>query len=166
MSEINLNIKIHAEGLSNGEVKQIKEHLNDISAREIKSLLNGNEFSVKTGENGIKVEFSRVFDKKESLTLMPPPEGGPVEAILQDPSGSENIANGLTYDGKEIPEAVKKMWDEDKENDERYYKGDVEGVCPECEGRVNGQGLLDSVTEEVIKFRWLECTECDWDQYS
>ena len=60
MSEINLNIKIHAEGLSNSEVKQVKEHLNDISAREIKSLLNGNKFSTQTGVNGVKVEFSRV----------------------------------------------------------------------------------------------------------
>ena len=81
MSEINLNIKIHAEGLTNGEIKQVKEHLNDISTREIKSLLNGNEFSVRRG-NGVKVEFSRVFVKSDGLNLMPPPKKGSVKAVL------------------------------------------------------------------------------------
>ena len=52
-----LNIKINKEGLSNEEIKKVRELINeDLTSRKFKSLCNGNEFSVEVG--GLKLEFS------------------------------------------------------------------------------------------------------------
>ena len=66
------------------------------------------------------------------------------------------------------PESIQKAWDSDKENDERYYKTDITTGCCEdnCNGTVDGEGLFDPVTEEFVKFYWMECRKCDWNQYS
>ena len=58
---INLNIKIGKDGLTNDEIKQVLCHLKELGMVDIKRLLNGNEFSSMSGENGIKVEFSRKY---------------------------------------------------------------------------------------------------------
>ena len=59
---INLNIKIVKDGLTNDEIKQVLCHLKELGMVDIKRLLNGNEFSSMSGENGIKVEFSRKYN--------------------------------------------------------------------------------------------------------
>ncbi len=59
---INLNIKIGKDGLTNDEIKQVLCHLKELGMVDIKRLLNGNEFSSMSGENGIKVEFSRKYN--------------------------------------------------------------------------------------------------------
>ena len=52
-----LNIKINKEGLSNEEIKKVRELINeDLTSRKFKSLCNGNEFSVGVG--GLELEFS------------------------------------------------------------------------------------------------------------
>ena len=52
-----LNIKINREGLSNEEIKNVRELINEeLTSRRFKSLLNGNKFSVGVGD--LKLEFS------------------------------------------------------------------------------------------------------------
>ena len=53
----NLNIKIEKNGFTNEDVKTLKEHLQDVSVRDLKHLMKGNSFSVKKGVNGFKVSF-------------------------------------------------------------------------------------------------------------
>ena len=52
-----LNIKINKDGLTNEEIKKVRELINnELKPSGFKSLLNGNEFSVGVG--GLKLEFS------------------------------------------------------------------------------------------------------------
>ena len=52
-----INIKINKDGLTNEEIKKVRELINeDLTSRRFKSLLNGNEFSVGVGD--LKLEFS------------------------------------------------------------------------------------------------------------
>ena len=52
-----LNIKINKDGLTNEEIKKVRELINnELTPSGFKSLLNGNEFSVGVG--GLKLEFS------------------------------------------------------------------------------------------------------------
>ena len=53
--------KMYTE-LTNDEIKQVLCHLKELGMVDIKRLLNGNEFSSMSGENGIKVEFSRKYN--------------------------------------------------------------------------------------------------------
>ena len=52
-----INIKINREGLTNEEIKKVRELINeDLTSRRFKSLLNGNEFSGGVGD--LELEFS------------------------------------------------------------------------------------------------------------
>ena len=52
-----MNIKINKDGLSNEEIKKVRELINEnLTSRRFKSLLNGNEFSVGVG--GLELEFT------------------------------------------------------------------------------------------------------------
>ena len=51
-----LNIKINKDGLTNEEIKKVRELINaDLTSRRFKSLCNGNEFSVGVG--GLELNF-------------------------------------------------------------------------------------------------------------
>ena len=64
---LNFNINIDKDGLSNKDIKILLEHIKDISSRDIKSLCNGNSFSVKQGENGFKVTFTQNFNNERII---------------------------------------------------------------------------------------------------
>ena len=38
--------------------------------------------------------------------------------------------------------------------------------CPECEAEAEYAGVINGDTNEIIKFFWIVCDECGWDQYS
>tara|TARA_Y100001973_G_C5157818_1_gene311830 strand:+ start:716 stop:880 length:165 start_codon:yes stop_codon:yes gene_type:complete len=52
-------------------------------------------------------------------------------------------------------------------NHNKYYKTSIETSCPEekCCGKVIGEGYSDKFGD-IIKFIWMECKSCDWNQYS
>ena len=56
---MNLNIKINKDGISNDEIKWIREILSDVTSAEMKSLCNGNQFSVSKGcsDDALKLTF-------------------------------------------------------------------------------------------------------------
>jgi len=49
----------------------------------------------------------------------------------------------------------------------KYHKTSIEMCCDEdkCVGTINGEGIADQ-SGEIVKFLWLECNSCDWNQYS
>jgi len=52
-----INIKINKDGLTNEEIKEVIEVINeDLTSRRFKSLLNGNEFHIGVG--GLELEFT------------------------------------------------------------------------------------------------------------
>ena len=54
-----LIVDINREGVTNEDIKWIREKLSEVTSREFKSLCDGNTFSVSVGrDNPLKVEFS------------------------------------------------------------------------------------------------------------
>lgn len=54
-----LIVKINRDGVTNEDIKWIREKLSDLTSREFKSLCDGNTMSVAKGcdDDAIKVEF-------------------------------------------------------------------------------------------------------------
>ena len=52
-------------------------------------------------------------------------------------------------------------------NNNKYHKTSIETSCPEdnCCGKVSGEGYSDRFGE-IVKFIWIECQSCNWNQYS
>lgn len=63
-----LNVHINKDGISNDEIKWIREVLSDVTSAEMKSLCNGNRFSVQRGcsDDAIKVSFKMVSTFEEN----------------------------------------------------------------------------------------------------
>jgi C4-type Zn-finger protein len=38
--------------------------------------------------------------------------------------------------------------------------------CPECNADADYSAAADTETGEILKFFWIVCDECGWDQYS
>lgn len=48
-----------------------------------------------------------------------------------------------------------------------YHTTSIKMHCDEdsCVGTINGEGIADE-SGEIVKFLWLECNFCGWNQYS
>ena len=59
-TDINLNVTINREGVTNDEIKWIREKMSDLTSSDMKCLLDGNRFAITRGmgKNALSVNFS------------------------------------------------------------------------------------------------------------